>query len=78
MMNNDRPFVSARRVAHAATVAVAFQNHFSEATEMLLTLSLERIADSAQTVGEDPQISAAAMHRALFEPCHFPPLPRYR
>ncbi len=45
---------------------------------MLLTLSLERIADSAQTVGEDPQISAAAMHRALFEPCHFPPLPRYR
>ncbi len=54
MMNNNRSFVSARRGHTRGSVAVTFPKTISrKATEMLLILSLERIAGSAQTVGED-------------------------
>ena len=44
VMNHNRPFVATGSIADAATVAIAFQNRFAQATEILPILPFQRVA----------------------------------
>lgn len=70
MVDDDGPLVSARSVADAATVVVAFQHLFPEPAKVFLVLPPERVADSTHPMREDLRFTAPAMHRVLLRLPH--------
>ena len=65
MVDSDRPLIPARSSAHPAAVAIALQNHFSQAAEVFFILPAKGIAGGAHPIREDPLSSTPAVHEAL-------------
>jgi hypothetical protein len=65
MMDDDRAFIPARGIAHAAPIPITFQHSLSQPTEILLILSLERIAGRAKAMCENLGIAAPAIYDIL-------------
>ena len=70
VMHDDGPLVTAGRVTDPATVSITFQNFLAQAAEILLVLSLERVANSTHPMREYLRLSAPAVHRVLFRLSH--------
>lgn len=65
MMDDDRAFIPVSRpeASHTpAPIPITFKHCLAQPTEILLILSLERIAGRAKAVCENPGIPAHAMH----------------
>ncbi len=71
-MHDDGSLVTARRVAHAASVAISLKNRFPQTTEVLFILPLQRIAGGAQAKRKHLGVSARAVHGSLTDAVHFP------
>jgi len=69
-LNDDGPFVAARGVTHTTSVAVSLQNLFSQASEILLVLASQGVADRTHPMRKNLASPALTMHRALSDPPH--------
>jgi hypothetical protein len=69
VMDNDRPLIATGSLTDSASVLIPFQNLLTEAAEVFLILTLERIASWTQSerndTGSPTWTTQAALNRAL-------------
>lgn len=72
-MDSDRPLIATGSLADAASVLIPLQNLLSQTAEVLLILTLERIAGWTQTERNDAKPPAWTTQAALNGVLQFPP-----
>jgi hypothetical protein len=65
MMDDDGAFLTSRRAAATATVAIALEDRFAKPSEVFLVLPLQRIAGRTEAQRKDLRSPAGAAKREL-------------